>query len=370
MRIAFCADVHLGNHRRMGGPVVAGVNSRGRLALETFESAVQRSVSLGCKALVVLGDLLDTSSPEPQLLAEIQEIVKDAPVIIVMGNHEQVSSAAGDHALGPLVPVADVIEKPQIVDFGHVELWVVPFSPGRATDWLPSVMAEMQGSASVGRQPRPVRVLALHLGLSDGKTPPWLIDAHDSVSVELVQKLCAQYSIDHVFAGNWHNRNQWPGILQVGTLCPTGWDNPGLDGYGGLAVLTVGDDRVFGQLEIQEIPGPRFLKITEPLSDANLQNLKDAGHSIFVRNIAPPEFLDIAKEWLERVKAEGLIAGGEVEPEGTEERVAAITAAHSAKSATTLDEAVASFVRDMALPDDVDRGAVLARVKSYLGGAS
>ena len=369
MKIGFCADVHLGNHRRLGGPVVAGINNRGRLALDTFKRAVQKSVELECKALVVLGDLLDTSSPEPQLLAEIQEIVKDAPVVIVMGNHEQVSSATGDHALGPLIPVADVTEKPQIVDFGEVELWVVPFSPGRATDWLPSVMAEMQGSASVGRQPRPVRVLALHLGLSDGNTPPWLVGAHDSVPVELVQRLCKKHTIDQVFAGNWHNRKIWDDVVQVGTLCPTGWDNPGMEGYGGLAVLDTGDDARF-HVDILEIAGPRFIKVSAPVSDADLQEWKQKGHSIFIRDIAPPEFMDTSKEWLERVRSEGLIAGGEVEPEGTEERVAAITAAHSAKSASTLDEAVASFVRDMPLPDEVDRGAVLARVKGYLGGAA
>jgi len=323
----------------------------------------------------VLGDLFDTSHPEPQLIAEVQEIVKDIQLICLLGNHEQVSGTPGDHALGPLAPVATVVEKPTILDLDEVELWAVPFRPGRATDWLPQVLAEMQGSASKGRQPRSVRVLALHLGLLDDSTAPWLREAHDAVPAHLVEDLMTEHDIEVCIAGNWHDRKTWKlgggrTILQVGTLCPTGWDNPGIDGYGGLALLDCNSGAPCA-VAVEEIPGPRFVKITAPHEwTMKLLDLKQTGQSVFARVVAPPEFINTAREWFENEKKAGTIVDGEVEPEGTEERIAAITAAHSARSADTLDEAVSNFVRDMSLPDGVDRASVLARVKRFLGSAA
>jgi hypothetical protein len=235
-------------------------------------------------------------------------------------------------------------------------------------------MAELGGSTSKGRQPRSVRVLALHLGLLDDSTAPWLLESHDAVPAKLVGELCDQYDIDTVLAGNWHDRKQWDltlgrRILQVGTLCPTGWDNPGTEGFGGLALFEFPESGRTS-LKVKEIPGPRFIKVEKPDEwTMRLLDMKEQGQKVFARVIAPPEFMSTAREWFEAEKKAGTIVDGEVEPEGTEERIAAITAAHSARSAETLDEATANFVRDMPLPDSVDRAAVLARVKRFLGGA-
>lgn len=366
MRLAFCADLHIGNHRRFGGPVVAGLNTRCRLALKTLGGAVAAAQDAGCEALVVLGDLFDTSRPEPQIIAAVQDVVKDMPLIVLLGNHDQVSAEPGDHALGPLAPVASIVETPQILSMGAVELWTIPFRPGRAVDWLPQVMAEVQGDSRSGGQPPPVRVLALHLGLQDDSTAPWLKESHDSVPVDLVDQLMQKYRISLAFAGNWHDQKQWTrtGIItQVGTLCPTGWDNPGMKGYGGLAVL---DTERIPVVSLKEIPGPRFVTLRSvagpwPSREEN---------QVFVKLIAPPDFMDTAGKWIQNEKDARRIFDGEVEPEGTEERVAAITAAQTARSATTLDEAIAGFVGEMPLPEGVKRDSVLARVKQYLGGAA
>lgn len=365
MRLAFCADPHIGNHRRFGGPVVAGINTRCRLALDTLGRAVATAQKAKCEALVVLGDLFDTSRPEPQVIAAVQEVVKDMPLIVLLGNHDQVSAEPGDHALGPLSPVASIVETPQILTLGDVELWTIPFRPGRAVDWLPQVLAEVQGESRSGGQPPPIRVLTLHLGLQDDSTAPWLKDAHDSVPVDLVDQLMQQYRIALAFAGNWHDQKQWvrQGIItQVGTLCPTGWDNPGMKGYGGLAIL---DSQRIPIVKLMEVPGPRFVKLRSAAGPWP----KDE-NQVFVKLIAPPDFMDTAGKWIQAEKDAKRIFDGEVEPEGTEERVAAVTAAQTARSATTLDEAVAGFVGEMQLPEGVKRDAVLARVKRYLGGAA
>lgn len=374
MRLAFCADPHIGNHRRFGGPTIAGINTRCRLALKTLGNAVAAAQEAKCEALVVLGDLFDTSRPEPQIIAAVQDVVKDMPLIVLLGNHDQVSAEPGDHALGPLSPVAFIVETPQILSMGAVELWTIPFRPGRAVDWLPQVMAEVQGDSRSGGQPPPVRVLALHLGLQDDSTAPWLKDSHDSVPVALVEQLMAQHKIVLTFAGNWHDQKQWEtphGIItQVGTLCPTGWDNPGLKGYGGLAVLDTEPSPARGPwvpaVSLKEIAGPRFVTLR---SVSGPWSSREA-NQVFVKLIAPPDFMDTAGKWLQAEKDARRIFDGEVEPEGTEERVAAITAAQTARSALTLEEAIAGFVSEMPLPEGVKRDAVLARVKQYLGGAA
>jgi len=369
MRVGFVADLHTGNHRRFGGPVESGLNRRCRETVATLRAAVAKAKERNCSVIVILGDLFDTSHPEPQLIAAVQASL-DIESVAIMGNHDQVSMMPGDHALGPLNPVATVVDSPRVLHLQDVELWAIPFRTGRAADWLPQVMAEVQGgSASQGSSASPRRILALHLGLSDGDTPPWLQDAHDSISAKTVGDLCAQYGIQHAFAGNWHDHKQWSFgrclVTQVGTLCPTGWDNPGATSYGQLVIY----DSKTGVVACETIPGPRFLK-ADPSNDGGLiSQLALEGNKVYVRCDAQPELMDIAAKALEELKAAGTIVDGEIVPEGSEEQAAARTAAMAAKSADTLDEALAAFVKEMPLPESVDRAAVLARAKTYLGGA-
>lgn len=365
MKLAFVADVHLGNHRRFGGPVVAGLNTRARMALDVLRASRVRAEELRADTYIVLGDLFDTSKPEPQLLAETQRVFDDTgpgmPVLL-MGNHDQNSTAPGDHALGPLAPLAHIVEKPSVLSRGDTDIWCVPFQPGRAFDWLPDALAGLSKQSGGGDQ---YRVLTLHLGLQDENTPPWLRNAHDSVPASLVGELCREYDIQAAFAGNWHNPAEWDfdgiKVVQPGTLCPTGWDNPGPD-YGRLYTY----DTKRRELTHGVIPGPRFLKVRYGTAKAKFP----ASPMTFVQLVAGADEAQQAAEALAVASGGGQCAGGEVVLDDAEASAAAKTAATVARSADTLAEALTGYVGEMPLPEGVDREEVLALCKQYLGGAA
>jgi hypothetical protein len=69
-------------------------------------------------------------------------------------------------------------------------------------------------------------------------------------------------------------------ILQGGALCPTGFDNQGLHGYGTLAFWDTDKHR----LSWQEMPGPRFcVARSEEEEQAIVEEARSLKHSLFIR---------------------------------------------------------------------------------------
>lgn len=370
MKIANVADVHMANHRILGGEVKAGINRRGQLVLNALDRAYDVAIGEGCEVMVINGDLTDTSRPPAQHLAALQKICGKLRTIILKGNHDMESVEPGDHSLGPLAPVAQVVEAPTKIRLGKtgvdaVELWAVPFRPGRAAEWLPTVLAEVQGSPASGGPASPTKVLALHLGLQDGKTPPWLDGAHDSVKVEQLAELCVKHGLTAVYAGNWHEPKTWAmggvQVVQIGTLAPTGWDNPGL-GFGTMAIF---DSKRPAAGKVLAVPGPRFLDNADDAKKALEQ-----GCTPFVRLRAAPEEMDVARATEELLHK----AGAEVEivPDAGEAQARLRQAAGVARSADTVADAVAAYVKTMPIPEEEQedpesfRAALLERVKGYM----
>ena len=387
MKIAWIADTHVGNHRLLGGPLEAGVNYRCQLVVAALANAVQQAVNEGCTHLIGCGDLFDAANPAPQVVAAVQRVLVRGEalgleIILLKGNHDIVTEAGGDHALGPLERQALIVESPQRVQLEQrrpdpeqpgarrrvldsVELWAVPFQPGAAAEWLPSVLAGMQGDSSKGSPPAsPQRILALHLGLQDGKTPPWLQGAHDSIEVEVLADLLEKHGIRWCFAGNWHEPQQWEfhgpndegprsQVTQVGCTAPTGWDNPGLK-YGTMAILDTGTGKL---PRILEVPGPRFVA-----SASEAESAVKKGCQVFVRlkDGTPEEAAAAVKAGAQHV---------EVRVDDGEAQAQLRTAAALARSADNVDEAVANYVATMPISPEL-RAEVLARVKRFLGGAT
>jgi hypothetical protein len=379
--ICAVADVHLGNHKRHGGPVVASLNKRCRETLDVMWAALDHATEAKADAFVVLGDMLDTTNPPPQLIAELERMFSavDFNVILLLGNHEQVSDMQGDHALAPLAYTdgghVRVIETPTIVPVGNAELWCVPFKPGAAKDWLPGVVKAMSvESGTAGRsgaKRSPHRLLALHLGIRDGDTKFYLRDAHDAIDAEHLVDMLEPTTVSHVLAGNWHDRKRWRfawpqegkanrtlDITQLGALVPTGWDNPGLKGYG--TVATWKPDKV----TLTELPGPRFVKLTGD----SLVKLPKAS-SLYLSLEASEGAAADLREQLADKQEKGKLTAFEVTVSNEGAKEAAREAGNAARSAETLDEAVAGFVERMPLDAELDRAEVLAKSKEYLNRA-
>jgi hypothetical protein len=366
--IAFIADLHIANHQKYGGAVKAGINRRCRLILDTLDRAVTRALEEKVAYLVVLGDLFDTARPEPQIVAETQRILGRIPTIVLLGNHDMVSDAAGDHSLGPLSPVPGlrVVEKPCVIPVGEVDLVLVPFYPGPASEWLPVHLKELLGE-KVPRGKSRRRVLGLHLGIAADDTPHFLKGAEDSIAMGQLVPLLKALRIEAVLAGNWHSRRHWTAqgcdVMQVGCLASTGWDNEGLENYGTLAFW----DAAKG-ISFEEIPGPRFVKAKAGAGLAPYSQTPDDpnGCSIFLRQVvSDADLLGASSSLLIEAVEKGLFTGAEVVLDDTKAVEAARTAAGAARSAATLGEALAFVVGALDATEE-DKAWVTTRVRSEL----
>lgn len=384
--VCLVADVHVSNPRAFGGPMVSGVNARGRHVLAALRAAVEDAFS--SDALVILGDLFDSSRATPQLVAAVMEVLSFAtgagvPVHLLLGNHDQESTDTGDHALAPLAIMEGVTvhEKPAVVTLrADVELWMVPFQVGRASEWLPGVLE----SLAAGGKPGTSIALALHLGVIDGATLPFLRESPDAVDLGLLRELCARYGVGHVMAGNWHDRRVWEGpgakVVQVGALAPTGFNNPGFDGYG-MAEHWYGNASEGRRVA----EGPRFVTVRSRAEwDATVRRVKglpEPSGPVTWDDVAdphappppeapgprsgalPPTFVRWVVTGGREAHAEaaalareetelGALAGAEVLPDVHAVEEAAHTAAAAARAVPTLRQAVVEYVGAMGLEPD------------------
>lgn len=350
--------------------MVGSVNRRCRLTLETFRNAVDTALAKQCEIFVVAGDLFDTCKPEPPIIADVLETIAGASdrmlFYLMVGNHDQNSLTLGDNALAPLFPHARIVEGPMRQARGEdVELLFVPFRPGNAREWLPKAVRDIATDIQGKR-----RILFLHVGIIGANTPPWLREAHGAVHVDDLRSLCEDLHIERVFAGDWHDHHDWKGdgqpggfprITQIGTLCPTGFDNPGLEGYGRLAICDVYKMKN----EYIEIPGPRFVKVDFSTGGDPLL-ATEKGNTVFCSRIVHPNEAKAALESMNLSIAAGDIAGGEIVVDKSSIEQAAGKAARAATQAGSLSEALAGYVEKMPLDDGIDRAEVLTRSRRYL----
>lgn len=374
--VAIVADVQLGNHKRFGGPVVGSMNTRCRMILGVLRKAVERAVAEKCDHFVVCGDLFDYVRPEAPMIAAVQDILQygvgeGLSFVLLRGNHDMVSTLEGDSALAPLRPYARVVDKPEVISIGGAAILAIPFQPGSVDTWLPDVVAALAAC------PERYRMIAMHMGIRDEKTPPWLAGSQGAVAVTKLFDLARKHNVRAVFAGDWHARRAWRDmtygpvdVLQVGALVPTGWDNPGMRDYGTLAFWRPAEVKPVSWVEL---PGPRFLKVrssmerdtvhgdvTRPSSGGDLR--------IYVSHDAPPEDVERETAFWSAVAANlaSSLGGFEVLPDGALAKEEARQAASAARSTETLQEALVTYVKHMPLKDGVRRAAVLERAKEYL----
>lgn len=334
------------------------MNERCQVTLLTLQRAVQEAEARRCAGFVVLGDLFDTPRPLPQIttgvrcaLSQPTNYLKDYTVML--GNHERVSDTRGDHALGPLDDPAYVVDQDEVRQLDDVRIGLAAFRRGPAAQHL-------QEFAKANN----CDILCFHYGIVDDKTAPWLQDAEDAVTVDAVREAMTACGARWCFAGNYHDPRRWRfddndgtvrEIVQVGTLCPTGFSDLGVKGS--MAVL----DTYTKQLDKIEIPGPQFVKTpstTEYMQQVHARRLGDA---VYLQADAG------TREDLEALKAKGWIIEGEIEDSAAQD--AALleqdAAAQAAGAAPDLEGAVVGYVEELDLEDD-RRRRVTERSLTYL----
>jgi hypothetical protein len=226
----------------------------------------------------------------------------------------------------------------------------------------------------------PPTVLATHVGLIDDETPPWLRNAHDAIEVERVQELMGEHNIAFTVAGNWHQHRAWSftpahPVVQIGALCPTGFDNPGFDGYGSVIIWDDGRDRG-GEMGWQriEVPGPRFVIVQ---GDDAVEQYRAAAeragagmHTLYVRWKVASEKADAALRQMKHdLKSPACMVGGfDTHPVGDGREEAREAAAAARASYGGWEEALRVYVEKMALDVSIDREQVFKLARSYLVG--
>ncbi len=348
-RLAMVADVHVANAKLLGGPVTAGLNRRCREIVTALRRAVVTAEREGCTGFAVLGDLFDGTRPEPQVIAAVQQALETRmEVLCLLGNHDMVSTLAGDHAMAPLAPVVSIAERPIVMSVGGVRVTAVPYEPGPAVEWLPKRLQELDATHELKGT-----LLLLHLGISDNETAKWLKDAQDSAPVGLVQTLMQQYRMVHAFAGNWHDPRDWKAVTQIGTICPTDWRNPGLN-YGRMAMW---DGQHAGYALI---PGPRFVKLSRQAAGTFVAPVEC---QTYVRLEVPDSTAQYPDA--EQLRGKGLF----VECVSDDASIVAATqrAAEAAQGVESIDRALVEYVGEMSVAEEL-RPVVLETAKSYLNG--
>jgi hypothetical protein len=191
--------------------------------------------------------------------------------------------------------------------------------------------------------------VAFHKGIVDSSFPPYLRES--GIEMQAVRASMREYSVKYVFAGDFHTSRQWEcGIVQCGALCPTGFQDSGLN-YGHL--WYVDDD---GRLEKVSIPGPRFVATIEDARAA-----QQAKCQPFLRLRAKPG--DPPQD-IERWKALGIEIETVLDDSASAEAVQ--DAAQRARTSNTILDALHAYVERMPIPPNADRQEIFKKSKELL----
>jgi len=369
--LGFIADLHVGNHKRFGAPSmgrVAPLNTRAVAIVEVLAEARRQAEHAGVEHFFVLGDVFDTSDPTPQMVAEVQHALNSSVMMVhlIVGNHDQVSDQRGDHALISMDGWRNlrVYEKPDVLYVDGWQVHLVPYRPGRADEYLADTLTELVDGTDAPKD-GVERVLCLHLGLRGADTPKWLANSHDSIDA----KALPRHLYPYVFAGNWHSRAAvLKNVIQVGALVPTGFDNPGLTGYGSLILL---DEK---GVSAAELDGPRFVRATglaeaRAALDAITNRQPSAWKAYLSVRCAPDEKADVRDlcDLYDFTDVEILSDKAAVEEAA---RAAATAAGTAYATSESIQATVTAYIEAMALPQDVSRAQVVEMALGYLAGAA
>lgn len=306
--LAIVFDPHAWNHKRFGYELKNGINRRGQLTLQTLNRAIAVANEHDAE-LIVAGDLVDSAGPvQPQFAAALRlELARCGKgVHLVLGNHDQ--TATNDHSLG-------IYESAQVGVVDEIGHWYDKGGfYGIRLSGTPDAMFMPFNADLRDSKVRDCPLLIGHFGVYDDAFPPWLKSSKGAWHVDALFEFMKERNIKVACLGDWHQRNVWfkedgrtvrvrederdqmlredklpphqgfglkyepPIVMQGGALSPTGFDNPGLHGYGTVA-LWDGE-----RLNWQELPGPRFCTVhSDEEEAATIAEAAQLGHNLFLR---------------------------------------------------------------------------------------
>jgi hypothetical protein len=362
------ADIHLANHRTFGGIYTAGLNERARAITGILRRAAD--VAGPEDKMLVLGDVFDTDAPAPALIFAAQQALRSvnspSNVHVIKGNHDMSSTDLGHNACAPLSGHCFVEEEPRVLladKAGVTAGLMIPFAvPVREAILTALAHARTVPAWRAAKQ----RLVFGHWGIAAPDDPVYLREAHDAIDAAELAAICFDFDVCGVAAGNWHKRRQFEfsrenknvRLLQVGCLAPTGFDNPGWDGYGTVASWNASK----AAWQYRELPGPRFLRHVPTIDEINAH----LGCQVYVRVDGSADEQETLKEQLAKLP----LQGRQTRIKSAEKLAAAKAAAAAASAANTVESALAGYVENMKLPPFADRAEVQKLALQLLAGAA
>lgn len=322
-------DLHNHCFKRHGGPRKNGVNRRGELCLGTTHRLVDFANEHDAH-LVVAGDLIDDPGPvQPQFAARLRDELARCRggVSLMLGNHDM--TADGDHSLG----IYEIHNDYSDVSVCAQTSWSFGHSLHDEPLGLDDMILVPFHRDIRDKRVRDVPLLIGHFGVFDDSFPPWAQRSKGAWHVDRLFEFMKERNVSVCMLGDWHGRAVWTRsldakiqklshwasfktcsigdfvqcsvtenkdawVMQGGALTPTGWDNPGLQGYG-TAALWDGE-----RLSWQELPGLRFCVAR---SDAEEKSIVDEarrlGHNLFLRRYYEGKNKPEAPEGIEAYEA-------------------------------------------------------------------
>ncbi len=355
-KVAIIADVHIGNHKVLAGEALyRGMNTRCVAVLECLQAAVTAAIQRGSTELLVLGDLFDTDKPTPPMVALTMSVLQrfvDAGgrVHLLLGNHEASSVEPQHNALAPFRQLPGIVSYDSFANVVEGVGVLLPFfrklSPyGQVSGW--------------GTEP-----LFGHFGVwtESEPQPDWVKDSYSAACAEALFRSNLAPG-QKLFVGDWHQYRKFEGpdgreIYQVGALVPTGFDNPGMEGYGSVLFF----DTDTGKVVREEIPGPRFVTVRS-VEELSQYIPEPEGIELYVRWLTSLDQVKAAEVYLASIPKLG---GYEVVVDKRVSEAAAKSAATTAASQETLFDAAVEYMARVELPAGVRRERVFEIVRTAL----
>jgi DNA repair exonuclease SbcCD nuclease subunit len=364
VKLIFVADVHLANHRQFGGEVVGGVNDRARRISRALAATRHLTEALRCDDVVVCGDLFDASHPSPQLVALFHHalVPRATHPVVIVGNHDMASADDGDHALVSIGASGVARVCTSLSSYGG-SLLAIAYQPGDARVWVREAITRFAGRD-------PCDVVATHVGVydDDDPPPPFLSEARDAIPLSLARWVMREVGARVFVAGNWHDHKVWrveEGLVVIpGSLCPVGFgEDRGFHG----AVVYDSDAEPGSELEAIEIPGPRFVTLTDPrevpdviVSGRDEHRILDdyrSNWATYARWVVGPSDAVVARESLRELRETadlfGVRADGVVHVTSDASRAQARAAADAARSSGDILTAVEKYALECPTPEEV-----------------
>ncbi len=339
MLLAVVADVHVGNHSAFSGETVGRMNDRCRKILEVLNEAFSEAHERFVSDFVIAGDVFDTDHPFPDMIGALVTMFMEwksrgMNIHLMVGNHDQHSSAPGDHALAPFAGIVSVYEKPTLLE-RNPSVYFLPYGYK-----LPDTLK--------------ADVVIAHHGIADDSTHPIKAAAPWVMHEKKLKEWMSANGVKLYLSGDWHEHQRWGNIVQIGALAPVNWTNrayvPGkYDPYGSVVFVDNKATRV-------RIPGPRFVRAHSVEEAEQLYHKAKADDMEPYIDLVGEEGIEIPKHMLSRVR---------VSPSAVQKENQVAKVAEALRSGATLEEEVRFYIEnDQETPSELKEQVIEATIKS------